>query len=132
MFPDLSYGPETECILLEYKWTWMMTKRYLFFVLGGLCQYLEVHESDITRTDTEPDGTVYKNSYASLNNDLPPTTSFDDLRQSISNLTNIFRSSDTCERIKEKGLKGIHFFPFDEPASSRILLYVMTGNGDGC
>lgn len=51
--------------------------------------------ADIARTDSEADGTVYKNSYASLMNDLPPTTSFDDFKQSISHLTDIFRSNDT-------------------------------------
>ncbi|KAF1747325.1 hypothetical protein GCK72_023787 [Caenorhabditis remanei] len=47
---------------------------------------------DIARTDSEAEGTVYKNSYASLMNELQPTTSFDDFKQSITHLTDIFRA----------------------------------------
>ncbi|CAP35029.2 Protein CBG17346 [Caenorhabditis briggsae] len=54
-------------------------------------EYFE-EADDIARTDSEAEGTVYKNSYASLMNELQPSTSFDDFKQSISHITEIFRT----------------------------------------
>ncbi|ULT80895.1 hypothetical protein L3Y34_011046 [Caenorhabditis briggsae] len=64
-------------------------------------EYFE-EADDIARTDSEAEGTVYKNSYASLMNELQPSTSFDDFKQSISHITEIFRTDPARMQYGEK------------------------------
>ncbi|CAI5456130.1 unnamed protein product [Caenorhabditis angaria] len=56
-----------------------------------------INKSNMSRTDSEAEGngTVYKNSYASLINDLPPSTSLDEFKQSVSNFADLIRPSET-------------------------------------